>query len=459
MPNLPAHVDCLVVGGGPAGASLAGLLARRGRSVLLVHDGRPRAAAPLETLLPASLPALDRCGLGEAVRAAAEPDPRRHGSRWDDDGLLWQEAGAAGLCVRRPAFDERLRAWAETGGAAIAVGRLRGPLPAAGAGEVSIAFAEGTATVAVRTCALATGRRGIGALVPVAAALVAPPLAAFAFRGRAGAGDAPVAVVEAMADGWCWWIGDRDGGTAVVCVDAAELRARGRRALVDAVLGAAQSPAAALRGAPVAGAIAATARLQSTTANVLLLGDAAATLDPLASQGTEKALVGAEAAACALDLALREPSLHALAIAHHAAWERELWRAHARTAQGFYARVQRFQGAPFWRARQPAPERERALPARLVRAPGVAAATALHRVGDALEPEPAFAQANGEPLARLGRVAIAPLLAAFAAPCAVDAAIARAGQDPQLFICGSAAVRDAVRELWRRGLLVESSNA
>jgi hypothetical protein len=262
-----------------------------------------------------------------------------------------------------------------------------------------------------------------------------------------------VAFVEATPDGWCWWIGDREGGTAVVCVDAEQLRARGRRALVDAVLGASQSPAAAVRGAPV-GAIAATARLQSTTANVLLCGDAAATLDPLASQGTEKALVGAEAAACALDLALRTPALHALAVAHHAAWERELWRAHARTARGFYARVQRFADAPFWRARQGGAEPEAPLPAALVRAPAVAAATALHRVGDDLLPEPGFALPGGEPVARLGRVAVAPLLAAFAAPVAVEAAIARAGQDPLLFVCGSAAVRDAVRELWRRGFLV-----
>jgi hypothetical protein len=286
-----------------------------------------------------------------------------------------------------------------------------------------------------------------------------PAAAAFALVGAAAQPAAEVAVVEAAPGGWCWWIGESSRGTAIVCVDEHALQQQGRARAVAAVLAHARSPAAAMRGARIAGAVRATARVQETDAGVFLVGDAAATLDPLASQGTEKALVGAEAAACAVHTALVDSELRALAVRHHAQWERDLWRAHARATAGFYARVARFADEPFWRARRQGaeePASPAALPERLVARRDLKPATVLHRSGDVLEPEPGVAVPGGEPLARLGRVVLAPLLAAFAAPSAIEPAVQAAGQDPRLFVLGTAAVRQAAVELWQRGLLVPS---
>jgi 2-polyprenyl-6-methoxyphenol hydroxylase-like FAD-dependent oxidoreductase len=457
MHALPAHADCLIVGGGPAGACVAGLLARLGHRVLLVDRGRARPAAPGETLLPAALSALERCGLADAVRAASQPDARRHGARWDTDAITFQQDGPRGLCLRRPAFDAALRRWASAQGAHVVAASVLEPLPHAGAGRVVLGIDGARAHVAAQALVVATGRRAAGALVPVTVAEHGPATAAFALVGDAPAGGADLAIVEAVPAGWCWWIGDAGRATAIVCVDDGALRRRGRARAVAEVLDAARGPAAALRGAPIAGAVRATARVQETSAPVFLVGDAAATLDPLASQGTEKALVGAEAAACAVHTALRHPELHALAIRHHARWERDLWRAHARAAAGFYARVARFADEPFWRPRREGaaePAARAALPARLVVHPGLQPATVLHRVGDVLEPEPGVRVPGGEPLARLGRVVLAPLLTAFASPSAIEVAVQRAGEDPRLFVVGSAAVRQAVAELWQRGILV-----
>lgn len=455
MNSLPKQVDCLIVGGGPAGSALAGLLALRGHLVMLVHDGRNRHAVPLETILPAALPALFRCGLQSIVRAATEVDQRRHGARWSSAEWVWQAIERPGLCLWRNTFDAAMRDWALRQGALFVMATVQDLLPTDPSAPIFLQNSTSVMPVCARMVALATGRRGAGRLVPIQTLAQGVDTATFALRFEAPESAQKLAVVEAAASGWSWWIGHDNGGSAVVTVDVNDLHRRGRAVLLREVLDAASGPIAEARNVRLIGAVRATARVQTTTAKVLLLGDAAATLDPLASQGTEKALVSAEAAACAIDFALRTPTLKSQALAHHAQWEHDLWQAHARSTVEFHARVLRFADEPFWAMRRTTAEPERAgpLPARLVRAPELIHTTALRRVVDQLIPEPAVCLPASAPLHRLGRVAVAPILAAFAAPSDVTTAIAIAGQDPALFICGSAAVRMAVHELWQRGFL------
>ena len=66
----------LVIGGGPAGSTVAALLAERGRRVVLVEkDKHPRFHIG-ESLLPHNLPLLDRLGVRAQIETTAQ---RKHG--------------------------------------------------------------------------------------------------------------------------------------------------------------------------------------------------------------------------------------------------------------------------------------------------------------------------------------------------------------------------------------------
>lgn len=68
---MPQRVEVAVVGAGPAGATVARLLAALGRSVAL-HHAEPRARGPdVESLPPSALPLVEAIGLGDVVRTAA----------------------------------------------------------------------------------------------------------------------------------------------------------------------------------------------------------------------------------------------------------------------------------------------------------------------------------------------------------------------------------------------------
>ncbi|HEX6812061.1 MAG TPA: FAD-dependent monooxygenase [Planctomycetota bacterium] len=458
---LPERCDCLVAGGGPAGSALAMLLALRGLSVVLVDHGRAHYSGPNETLLASALPMLARTELAALLAECATPDPLRHGAIWGSDTLQWREGAEQGLWLRRGPFDRALRAAAATRGvlvvepARVALSRDGGPCVITRSGEppqhVTPAFV-----------AVATGRASLSALVQAHNETSGPRTFACTVVGEPDDGDRGTAVVEAVPEGWIWTHAPAQGpASAAVLLDAEQVHEQGRALLLARAFAAARGPAARLHSHRLVHANDATARCRKTAADVLLLGDAAATIDPLASQGVEKALAAADHAAAVLGTARARsdwwPALRAL----HARWERGLFAAHRAVSAAFLQRETRFAGAPFWRRRRP----ESAGDARATPAASSWRAAATVAIGPVLvrhgalftEVEGARDSASGDCLSHVGYVPIAPLLRVFAAPRSVGEATALAGRDPRLFVLPPRAVHEAILELCRRGWLTPAS--
>jgi len=110
----PTEHDVIVVGGGPAGSVTAGLLAQRGRRVLVLERERFPRYHIGESLITGMLSVMEELGLSERLEAMGFP--RKYGVSlvWGRDKQLWNvrfaEAGGYeySFHVRRAEYDQLL---------------------------------------------------------------------------------------------------------------------------------------------------------------------------------------------------------------------------------------------------------------------------------------------------------------------------------------------------------------
>jgi flavin-dependent dehydrogenase len=121
--------DILVIGGGPAGATAAILLAERGYRVVVLEKARHPRFHIGESLLPANVPLLQRLGVAEKVRAIGmEKWGAEFVSPWDGRrqefqfANAWDKSQPMSYQVRRSEFDEILIRRAAEQGAAVVEG-------------------------------------------------------------------------------------------------------------------------------------------------------------------------------------------------------------------------------------------------------------------------------------------------------------------------------------------------
>jgi len=457
--------DCVVLGGGPAGAALAGLLARWGRKVALLHLSAEGGGLAEETLVPGAAGVIERLGLSDCLDEAGGAGLARQGGLWEEAELVWRDLGEEdrGRQVRRGAFDEALRARAAGAGAEVLeVSKISGPIRD---GEPVEAQTLGGDAVRIEAAvvACATGRMTPSSLVDHEVEAELPRTICVHARVTDADRDRAGSVIEAVREGWLWWLPSQEGGANLALfADAEEVREHGREETWQRALAGARGPAAGLT-LPSSGGTIATATLRKSGAHALLVGDAAAALDPLSSQGIEKALTSAEDAAYAVNTLLEEPALaHAVRTERHA-WEREVFRAHARTTLETYALVERFADAPFWERRRGALtdwERERPLlapDARLTPSEKVREVKTLKRRGRRLV-ETSGLQRSGDSqaLRELHGVEVTALMELFDTPRTAGASVELAGKDARFYASSRAGLLLAIKELVARGFLIEA---
>jgi flavin-dependent dehydrogenase len=322
--------DVFVVGGGPAGSTIAALLAERGHSVILADKDRHPRFHVGESLLPHNLPLFDRLGVRDKIEASAmhkygiEFVSPYHGKTVTYDfGRAYDKRFPYSFQVRRSSFDHMLLQNAAAKGATVIeecrVGAVTFP-----DGEAALVTGHDTDGAARQWRArfvvdasgretLLAGQMGVKERNPRSnsAAIFGHFTGARRLQGK----DEGNITIVWFDDGWFWFIPLSDGTTSVGAVcPAAFFKNRGTDlpGFFRRIIASSPEIADRLRDAALVGEVTATGnyayRSKRTSGDrFLMLGDACGFIDPVFSTGVYLAMVSAFAAADAVDGCLRMP--------------------------------------------------------------------------------------------------------------------------------------------------------
>ena len=358
-----AAFDVAVVGGGPAGAVAAYVLARAGRRVVLID-----APAVASRKIGESLPAiaghlLRKIGLAELLEGHRASFGNV--SAWGGEELVStdfiQDPHGLGLHLDRARFDRELREAAADAGAEVLAARMRTAERGASGWEVRIEEPVQRIAMTLRAACVidATGRRGIIAKRAGAKRIRDDALMAlFFWATREGTGEAaPLderTLVESRPEGW-WYTAPLPNDARVLAfhTDADVARAVRREN------GIARAIAATSHVRPLVDGLRVDARFRIAEAGGARLdafvgrgwvavGDAALAFDPIAAQGIFNALYTGMKAGEAVDAALRgDPS----GLAEYSRRLEEIRAAYVERRTNVYELEGRWPDAPFWKRR------------------------------------------------------------------------------------------------------------
>jgi flavin-dependent dehydrogenase len=319
--------DVLVIGGGPAGATISALLAERGRDVVMLEKSRHPRFHIGESLLPLNMPLFERLGVAEEIKAIGMPkygaqfvSPTHDNSVTYEFANAWDKSFPSTYQVRRSQFDQILfRNAVHKGCRAIEGCRVTDVRSDAEGAEVK-ACDEGGAehTWRARFVVDASGRDtflasrlGIKRRNPKhnSAAIFGHFAGATRLAGNA---EGNISIFW-FDHGWFWFIPLADGATSVGAVCWPYYMKSRRTELPQFLLDTiALCPKLAERlgGAQLASPVSATGNYsysadRAVGENCLLLGDAFAFVDPVLSSGVllamHSAFVGADTVGTCLD--------------------------------------------------------------------------------------------------------------------------------------------------------------
>lgn len=354
------NVDVLVVGGGPAGATAAGLLASWGRSVVLVHrqSGQPSLA---ESLPASTRKLLQFLGQIDAIEAAHFHPNYGNLSRWAGKG---SEATSVdpGYHVPRRDFDRRLREHARAQGAVILDGQVlqvdfRSPL------HIKVAGSAGDVVDYSTSFALdCSGRAGVIARKGLRRFDVGYRTLAVVAEWECHdwpEGERTHTLVDSYADGWAWSVpvsATRRQCTVMIdhertTISKASLAAVYRAELQKAVGIGERLAEARQIDQPWACDASLYGAVRAADDRALLVGDAASFIEPLSSAGVKKALTSAWRAAVVANTCLDKPDMWQAASDFYDRREQQVYQECLRRSAAFFKEAAAVYDDRFWTTR------------------------------------------------------------------------------------------------------------
>ena len=347
MNNQAEIVDVLVAGGGPAGATIALCLARRGLKVRLVEASSYEKPRYGETLPPEINPILRKLGLWEEFERLSPLPAYGIVSVWGDvipiETDFMRNVQGCGWHIDRRAFDRMLVCAAEDSGVQVALGERVD----ARRGEDGMWLAT---DFGARMLVDATGRNGLR-IDGSAKRETEDELIAIALTVELA--DEPGATyqwtcIESTPDGW-WYSAPlpHGGGIAMFFTDPAIYREEGvliEQQLKHAAFATRRLAAGRLRDSRV---LRVSSSFRETTFGNrwLAVGDSAFSLDPISGRGLFNAVRWAEPAA---DAIVDWLSGDAKALSRFAIRMRRAYEEYLRQKQIYYACEQRWTERRFW---------------------------------------------------------------------------------------------------------------
>ncbi len=334
----PDNCDVLVVGGGPAGSTIAALLAERGIDVVLLEKDRHPRFHIGESLVPFNMPLFEQLGVADQVdRIGLQKwgvdfvSPAHGRTITFEFGNAWDKGQPYSFQVRRSQLDEILIRNAAAKGARVTEGCRVTGLDLEHAGGVSVTAADETGRERCCHARFLVDASGRDTLVAsklglkdrnrrhASAAIYGHFTGASRQSGRA---EGNISVFW-FDHGWIWFIPLADGTTSVgaVCPPGyLKTRKTDITSFFQQTIAKAPAMMERLVDASLTGPATATGNYSyrsrgMTGRNYLMVGDAYAFIDPVFSTGVYLAMNSAFRAADTVTTVLREPRLGRQALA------------------------------------------------------------------------------------------------------------------------------------------------
>jgi flavin-dependent dehydrogenase len=366
MPDglIGSEFDAAVIGGGPAGCTVARLLASWGYSVVVIAPAH-RVPERAETLPPSSRRLFRLLEVHDHIDSAGFYRTAGNTAWWGSEEPrveTYPTADGPGYQVTRGEFDRLLLNMALEAGATICHDRVRDVDMRDGA----VVHLRSHAGIRARFVVDASGRSGVIARRGLRVA--EPDYRTVAICGYWHSdkpdNDPSYTLIESYRDGWAWSMpvsATRRFVTVMIDVRTTKtLRGQGVAATYYAELDKTRPfkqllAQDRLDGTPWACDASLYHATNYASPNYLLAGDAGSAVDPLSSYGVKKAMQSAWLAATVVNTCLRNTNLASTALDYFDARERQVYSDQMRQTAVHFRTVASREMHPFWTQRSEAP--------------------------------------------------------------------------------------------------------